>query len=209
PAMIRGMYAYHTQSLGWSDIGYNFLVDRFGRIWEGRYGGATRAVVGAQTLNFNAVSMGVSGIGNFDVAGVPQAMTNAFKRIFAWKFSLAKIPATGTVRVNGKVLQRVSGHRNAFQTACPGRFLYARVPEIRAGTAAIMGRKAPVRVPPRVTPVWSPGIPAFSHRAISPAMVRPTPWLSPGAACCSSTAATAVAASRVAGPGSAPDGAPS
>ena len=113
PALIRGMYAYHVQSLGWSDIGYNFLVDRFGRTWEGRYGGMDKPVVGAQTLNF--------------------------KRVLAWKFSLAGIPATGTVLANGLTLQRVSGHRDAFSTACPGQYLYAKLSEIRAGAAAIMG----------------------------------------------------------------------
>src|SRR5665647_1370469 len=150
PAMIRGMYAYHVQSLGWDDIGYNFLVDRFGRIWEGRYGGMTRAVVGAQTLNFNSVSMGVSAIGNYDVAAVPQAMTNAFKRIFAWKFSLSRIPAIGTVLANGKYLQRVSGHRDAFATVCPGRYLYALLPQIRTGTAAIVAANPPVVSQPSV-----------------------------------------------------------
>ena len=150
PAMIRGMYAYHVQSLGWDDIGYNFLVDRFGRIWEGRYGGMTKAVVGAQTLNFNSVSMGVSAIGNYDVAAVPQAMTNAFKRIFAWKFSLTHIPAIGAVVANGKNLQRVSGHRDAFATACPGRYLYALLPEIRTGTAAIVAANPPVVSQPSV-----------------------------------------------------------
>ena len=146
PAMIRGMYAYHVQSLGWDDIGYNFLVDRFGRIWEGRYGGMTRAVVGAQTLNFNSVSMGVSAIGNYDVAAVPQPITDAFKRIFAWKFSLTGIPATGTVVANGKSLQRVAGHRDAFATACPGRYLYAKLPEIRTGAAALIGAAKPPSV---------------------------------------------------------------
>ena len=148
PAMIRGMYAYHVQSLGWADIGYNFLVDRFGRTWEGRYGGITRPVVGAQTLNFNSVSMGVSAIGNYDTGAVPQAMTNAFKAIFGWKFSLAGIPATGTVVANNKSLNRISGHRDAFATACPGRYLYAKLPEIRSGTAAIIGARAPVPPPP-------------------------------------------------------------
>ena len=165
PAMIRGMYAYHVTSLGWADIGYNFLVDRFGRTWEGRYGGITRPVVGAQTLNFNSVSMGVSAIGNYDVGAVPQPMTNAFKAIFAWKFSLAGIPATGTVVANGKSLNRVSGHRDAFSTACPGRYLYAKLPEIRLGTAALIGARAPVPPPPTPAPtpvaasrgVFSPG----------------------------------------------------
>ena len=139
PAMIRGIYAYHVQSNGWSDIGYNFLIDRFGRTWEGRYGGMDKAVIGAQTLNYNSWSMGVSAIGNFDVAGVPQAMTNAFKRVFAWKLALSGLPATGTVVANGRSFQRVSGHRDGFQTACPGRYLYAKIPEIRAGAAALIG----------------------------------------------------------------------
>jgi peptidoglycan hydrolase-like protein with peptidoglycan-binding domain len=152
PAMIRGIYAYHVQSNGWSDIGYNFLIDRFGRTWEGRYGGMDQAVIGAQTKNYNSWSMGVSAIGNFDVAGVPQAMTNAFKRIFAWKLSLAGIPATGTVVANGKSFQRVSGHRDGFQTACPGRYLYAKLPEIRAGAAALIGARATATVRPAVSP---------------------------------------------------------
>jgi len=141
-AMIQGIYAYHVTTLGWDDIGYNFLIDRFGRTWEGRYGGMDKAVVGAHTLSYNAVSTGVAAIGNFDIAPAPQAVTDAFKQIFAWKFSLAGIPATGASPVlglDGKTpLQRVSGHRDANATICPGQYLYAKLPEIRTGTAAIM-----------------------------------------------------------------------
>ena len=68
PSIIRGIYAYHTQSRGWSDVGYNFLVDRFGRIWEGRYGGVDRPVVGAHTLGYNEDSFAMSAIGNFETA---------------------------------------------------------------------------------------------------------------------------------------------
>jgi peptidoglycan hydrolase-like protein with peptidoglycan-binding domain len=153
PAMIRGIYAYHVQSLGWNDIGYNFLVDRFGRTWEGRYGGVARAVVGAQTANFNSVSTGVSAIGNYDVAGVPQAMTDAFKRILAWKLSLAGVPATGSVLVNGRRLQRIAGHRDGFATACPGRYLYAKLPTIRLGAAGV--RTVAVAVPARAVAATS------------------------------------------------------
>jgi hypothetical protein len=63
--IVRGIYYYHTQSLGWSDIGYNFLIDRYGTIYEGRYGGVTRGPVGAQVLGFNTGSAGVSVMGNF------------------------------------------------------------------------------------------------------------------------------------------------
>jgi len=176
PSMIRGIYAYHVQSLGWSDIGYNFLVDRFGRTWEGRYGGVDRAVVGAQTLNFNSVSMGVSAIGNYATGGPPQAMTNAIKRILAWKFSLAGIPATGRVVANGKSLNRVSGHRDAFATTCPGQYLYAKLPEIRAGATTLMAttapRPAPVPTPkPTPRPAAAPWA-ATRYTAYKPVVLR-------------------------------------
>jgi hypothetical protein len=166
PAMLRGIYAYHVQSQGWNDIGYNFLVDRFGRIWEGRYGGMDKAVTGAHTLNYNSVGMGVSAIGNYDIGAVPQAMTNAFKRIFAWKFSIAGIPATGSVLAGGKVFQRISGHRDAFATACPGRYLYAKLPEIRSGTATILRTSPPVVKPPVVPPVVTPVIRSVINRDV-------------------------------------------
>ncbi len=68
PGILRSIYAYHTRSRGWSDIGYNFLVDRFGRIWEGRYGGVDRPVVGAHTLGYNDNAFAMSAIGNFETA---------------------------------------------------------------------------------------------------------------------------------------------
>ena len=64
PSILRSIYAYHVQANGWNDIGYNYLVDRFGQIWEGRYGGITRNVVGAQTLGFNTGSVGIAYIGD-------------------------------------------------------------------------------------------------------------------------------------------------
>ena len=65
PAMIRAFYAYHVEGNGWCDVGYNFLVDRFGRIWEGRYGGIDKAVIGSHTGGFNNDSFGVAMIGDF------------------------------------------------------------------------------------------------------------------------------------------------
>jgi hypothetical protein len=139
PAIIRGIYAYHVQGEGWSDIGYNYLVDRFGRIWEGRYGGVDRPVIGAQTLNYNSWSTGVSVLGNYQVAVPTQASVDAIKRLLAWKFTLSGIPATGTVVANGRTFNRISGHRDGFSTTCPGQYLYAKLPEIRSGVASLMG----------------------------------------------------------------------
>lgn len=137
PALIRGIYAYHTRSQGWSDIGYNYLVDRFGRIWEGRYGGIDRAVVGAHTLGYNDYSFAMSAIGNYDVAQPSQAVVQAYGALFAWKLSLHGVDASsGSQLVGSKRFPAINGHRDAGSTACPGRYLYARLPEIRRLAAA-------------------------------------------------------------------------
>ncbi len=132
PSLIRGIYAYHTQSKGWSDVGYNFLVDRFGQIWEGRYGGVDRPVVGAHTLGYNDDAFAMSAIGNFETARPPEAVIDAYARLFAWKLSLHGIDAASTKQwVTSRYFQAINGHRDAGQTACPGKYLYARIPDIR------------------------------------------------------------------------------
>ncbi len=137
PAIIRSIYAYHTQSRGWSDIGYNFLVDRFGRIWEGRYGGVDRPVVGAHTLNYNSYSFAMSAIGNFELVQPSAAMLQAYGALMAWKLSLHGVSAGSTIqRIGAKNFQAINGHRDAASTACPGKYLYAKIPEIRRLAAA-------------------------------------------------------------------------
>ena len=146
PGIIRGIYAYHVKSNGWSDIGYNFLVDRFGRTWEGRYGGVDRAVVGAHTAGHNSWSFGVSAIGNFDATAVPSAVTTALTNLIAWKMTVHGMPATGTVYAKERYYNRISGHRDAYGTECPGGQLYAKLPSIRSAVAARMGSLPVTRV---------------------------------------------------------------
>jgi hypothetical protein len=132
PGLLRSIYAYHTQSRGWSDVGYNFLVDRFGRIWEGRHGGVDRPVVGAHTLGYNDYSFAMSAIGNFDVTEPSSAMVQAYGALMAWKLSLHGVDAADTSqRVGPDTFPAVNGHRDAGQTACPGRYLYAKLGRIR------------------------------------------------------------------------------
>ena len=132
PGILRGIYAYHTRSRGWSDIGYNFLVDRFGRIWEGRAGGVGRPVVGAHTLGYNDYSFAMSAIGNFETARPSSAMLQAYGVLFGWKLSLHGVGAGATrQRVGDRTFPAVNGHRDAGSTACPGRYLYAQLPRIR------------------------------------------------------------------------------
>jgi len=139
--LIRGFYRYHTQSLGWSDLGYNFLVDRFGRTWVGRAGGPGRPVRGAHTLGFNHTSVGVAVIGNFEGRRVPDRVVTALVRLSAWKLDAYGRSPRGTARVYSKGSDRypvgwvrlkvIDGHRDTNLTACPGEELQRRLPEIR------------------------------------------------------------------------------
>ncbi|WP_126688250.1 FG-GAP-like repeat-containing protein [Nocardioides ferulae] len=132
PGILRSIYAYHTQSRGWSDVGYNFLVDRFGRIWEGRYGGVDRPVVGAHTLGYNENSFAMSAIGNFETVQPTAAMLEAYGALFAWKLSLHGVDAASSKQwVGSRNFPAINGHRDAASTACPGRHLYARLDRIR------------------------------------------------------------------------------
>jgi uncharacterized protein with LGFP repeats len=142
PALIRGMYYYHSQVLGWSDLGYNFLVDRFGRIWEGRAGGVDRAVRGAHTLGFNHASFGVAAIGEFDSTSPSSDLLRGLVRLSAWKLDAYDRQPAGQSWVRSEGSDRypagewvrlpvIDGHRDTNQTDCPGDRLYAKLPEIR------------------------------------------------------------------------------
>ena len=142
PGLIRGMYRYHTKNLGWSDLGYNFLVDRFGRIWIGRAGGARRPVRGAHTLGFNGTSCGVSVIGNFETTKPSRKVVRAVAALAAWKLDRYGRNPRGRVRVTSEGsdnypagrrvrLPVIDGHRDTNDTACPGRHLYEALPRIR------------------------------------------------------------------------------
>ncbi|RHW27706.1 hypothetical protein D0Z08_08585 [Nocardioides immobilis] len=146
PGMIRAMYRYHTRNLGWSDLGYNFLVDRFGRLWEGRAGGPRRAVRGAHTLGFNHASVGVAAIGNLESGAVGKRMIRALVRVAAWKLDMygGNPHRTIWIRSSGSdrfpygamvELPTIDGHRDTNQTACPGQHLYDALPAVRRRTA--------------------------------------------------------------------------
>ena len=149
PALIRSFYKYHTHSLGWSDIAYNFLVDSFGTIWEGRYGGMDQAVRGAHTLGFNNSSTGFCVIGNLDSVLPTQPTLDSLASLAAWKLSLYGRDPQGWTEVTsegsdkfpkGKVvtLPVIDGHRDTNDTACPGGNLYAQLATVRAATAGVI-----------------------------------------------------------------------
>jgi len=94
-ALIRADYVYHVRSRGWNDIGYNFLVDRYGRVFEGRYGGVTKAVLGAHAGGFNTDTTGVALLGTFTTARAPAGMVAALERLLAWKLDLTHVDPLG------------------------------------------------------------------------------------------------------------------
>ena len=150
PAQIRGIYAFHTKVRGWNDVAYNILVDRFGRLWEGRAGGVSLNVMGAHALGFNSGTFAVSALGNYEVATPSPAMLTAIGKAFAWKFSLNRIDPRGTAVLTSSgnlrhpAGQRITvptliGHRDVGPTACPGAHLYAKMSALRSAVAARVG----------------------------------------------------------------------
>jgi len=153
PRIIRYLYAGQIGARQWDDIGYNFLVDRCGTIYEGRAGGVDRPVTGAHAQGFNHRTAGVAAIGTFTAGTpVPRAMTEAIAALAAWKLGMSGVDPRATVRlVSSNSLSRyregtaawlptVAGHNDGFMTSCPGAALTARLPEIRARAARLQGR---------------------------------------------------------------------
>ncbi|MFD3821955.1 N-acetylmuramoyl-L-alanine amidase [Streptomyces sp. NPDC058625] len=151
PSVIRGIYRYHTESMGWRDVGYNFLVDKCGKIYEGRAGGVANPVLGAHTLGFNSSTMGVAVLGTFDTTDPPAAAVTGVAQLAAWKLGLhgmdpgAKTYLTsdgGNLYAKGTKVRMnvISGHRDGFNTVCPGGKLYDKLGTARSTAAGYQGR---------------------------------------------------------------------
>lgn len=131
PGILRSIQSYHMDANGWSDIGYNFLVDRFGGIWEGRAGGTGNAVIGAHAAGFNTGSVGVAVLGNYVSTTSSAAAREAVSRVIGYRLqrygihpqSRRNITSLGSNTIPaGRVvnLPAVVGHQNVGATACPG-----------------------------------------------------------------------------------------
>ena len=145
PSIILSMQTYHQQRLGWNDIGYNFLVDKYGGIWEGRAGGIGNPVVGAHAAGFNTGSVGVSVIGDYSGGGASDVAVAGVAAVIGWKFALHGVAANGTTTVLGSdankfpngqtvTLPTIVGHRDVGSTDCPGQ-ISAQLAHIRSVAA--------------------------------------------------------------------------
>ena len=171
PAIVRGIEIYHVKGNGWNDIGYNFLVDRFGQVYEGRFGGIDRNVIGAHAQGFNTGSFGVSVIGEYSSLAISSKARDALERLLAWRLDIAHLdPATALTYISGGnprypagvpvFLRTVSGHRDTGFTDCPGNRLYGSLNAV-AGDVSRIG--LPKLYAPTVTGTV-PGLVRFRAR---------------------------------------------
>ncbi|MFV0131472.1 N-acetylmuramoyl-L-alanine amidase [Streptomyces sp. HMX112] len=152
PRLVRGIYAYHVNQLGWKDIGYNFLVDKCGTVYEGRKGGVDRPVQGAHAYGFNSETTGVSVLGTYTDAAPPQAAMSSVAKMAAWKLGQYGVDPAGTTTLTagdqgtnffGKswtkgtqlTFPTIHGHRDGYNTECPGGAFYDQLPTIRSWAA--------------------------------------------------------------------------
>jgi N-acetylmuramoyl-L-alanine amidase len=166
PAQMRNLYAYFTKSLKYADMGYNFLVDKYGTIYEGRAGctasttdscdGPSLPVQGAHTAGMNEDTFAISVIGNFDTVkptdDAAAVIVNSLARLAAWKLapyglnpkdmtSVTSTDTSGKSRYgNGEVARTyvLSAHRDVGLTVCPGRYLYTYMDLIRTQATLLL-----------------------------------------------------------------------
>lgn len=142
--IVRSIYEYHTRTLGWCDMAYNALVDKYGQVFEGRAGGMTRPVEGAHTGGFNADTWGVAMLGDFtDVPPTPiQLRTTG--RLIGWRLGFDRVDPRSTVALvsaggrftrfpRGAIatLPTIFTHRDVGDTECPGNAAYAQMDLLR------------------------------------------------------------------------------
>lgn len=179
PGILRSIFTYHTDSLGWCDIGYNVLVDRFGRLWEGRAGGLNRDVVPAAQHGFNTGASAISAMGSFQATTAPSAMVEAIASFVSWRLGLEHVdPTSSTVMVskatdpnpkwrNGTSVKlgTVFAHRNVNFTDCPGDYLYSRLATIRTRARQLTGSAAVFDPAVNFTQLQTNTFPAFRVNA--------------------------------------------
>lgn len=160
PSMLRGIYFAHTNTNGWCDVGYNFVIDRFGTVWETRDGGADLPVIGGHAAGFNTNNVGISFLGQHQPGASPAAAApsgealDALTRLISWKFDLHGIDPRSRVSYTsrgstkypaGTILDfpRIIAHRDVGLTSCPGDLLYSRLAGVWSQTLGRTGSPAP------------------------------------------------------------------
>ena len=146
---IRNIYSYHAKTLGWGDIGYNVIVDKFGGVWEGRAGGLNKMIHAAHAGNANGATFGITVMGSFMGAAPIAAAQDAVAKTIAWKLQLHGINSVaGNISVlhqSGKYVSVpvISAHRDVGWTDCPGDAFYNQMGSVRSKVATYLKNNAP------------------------------------------------------------------
>jgi uncharacterized protein with LGFP repeats len=143
-SIVRGIYSYHARTLGWCDIAYNALVDKYGQVFEGAAGGLNKPVQGTHTGGFNRNTWGVSMIGDFQDVPPTPIQLRTVGRLIGWRLGLDGVDPKGTVKLESAggrfttvaagsiaTLPTIFTHRDVGNTDCPGTAAYALMDEIR------------------------------------------------------------------------------
>lgn len=126
--LMRSIYAYHALSRGWGDIGYNYLIDSEGNVYEGRYGG--EGAVAGHTAGYNTASVGIALLGHFEETPITAEMMQSLMGVVYDQALLHGIDPDGSSEFRGERLPNIMGHRDLGATACPGEVTYEYLPEL-------------------------------------------------------------------------------
>ncbi|MDT5351309.1 MAG: hypothetical protein QOH91_4596 [Mycobacterium sp.] len=142
--IVKAIYTYHSKTLGWCDIAYNALVDKYGQVFEGSAGGLTKPVEAFHTGGFNRNTWGVAMIGNFDDVPPTPLQIRAVGRLLGWRLGMDNVDPKATVALESAgshfttfpagsmaTLPTIFTHRDVGNTDCPGNAAYALMDEIR------------------------------------------------------------------------------
>src|SRR3954454_20159019 len=190
-ATIRSIYYYHAVTQGWGDIGYNFLIDEAGNVYEGRHtfdypagsspteeNGLGYGVTAAHAQGYNSGTVGIALLGTLTSQDATPAARGALERVLAWESDHHGIDPQGaslyTNPVNGTraTFPNIAGHRDVAATECPGGAFYATLPGIRSDVATMLGGTA-------LAPDFSLPVPPGSQSVVRGTAARYTATVSP------------------------------
>lgn len=163
-AQVRAIYLYQASTLGWGDIGYHFLVDKFGTVYEGRKDSPDFIRTGAHAAGMNTETFGISALGNYHEVMPTAALQESITRVAAWQLAKNGIDPYGTAVLTSTsdsstsssrfrhgqqvTLPTVMGHISTSRTVCPGQYLEPRLTAIQKAAAD--------RIAAAVTPAPAP-----------------------------------------------------
>ncbi len=129
PAVVRAIWNFHVNGNGWSDIGYNYLIDPDGVVYEGR----GNDVLGAHFCGQNTNTLGVCILGDFTAVVPTLEARLVLADLLAWKTcDIGADPLDSAFHApSGLTLPHICGHRDGCATSCPGDQFYPLLPDLR------------------------------------------------------------------------------